>query len=503
LANLEYAHHSFFLFLSAHPLLKVSIPVSTLPDEWTAAEVLRDEFTHVQSLGDVQTPVDDVEEATTVFFAHFLGFVAERVRDTPEDMPEHPARLAILLKTFSHFTTTLLSDIDIHSLVASYEHEARKKVLSAFYVAHAILVKYNVEGTPKLPTPSLLAESLSGRASIFALFGGQGINEIYFDELQTLFDTYRPLVEPFLRSMVNEVLQPLASASQDTSFYEHGLDVISWLTGATLPPSIAYFASVPVSFPLIGLTQFTQYLVAARVSGLSPAELSARLSGASGHSQGLVTAIAISSSEDDASFLDNARKALKWLFFAGLRGQQLFPVLALEPTIVQDSIEGGEGQPSPMLSVHGLLLKDLQQQISKTNKHLHENSQLNVSLHNGPRTFIVTGPSRALYGLVTNLRKIRAPNDADQSKVEFSKRKPVFSARFLVVGVPFHSHYLRDAADKVINEDLNGEELWTPEGLHIPVYHTEDGKSSNLPFFFPTRHSSTSQALTSEHKLGH
>jgi fatty acid synthase subunit alpha len=99
--------------------------------------------------------------------------------------------------SLSHFTTAPLSDIDIHSLVASYEHEPRKKVLSAFYTARAALVEYDVEGTLKLATPSLL-EALSGHASIFALFGGQGINEIYFDELQTLFDTYRPLVEPFL-----------------------------------------------------------------------------------------------------------------------------------------------------------------------------------------------------------------------------------------------------------------------------------------------------------------
>lgn len=401
------------------------------------------------------------------------------MRATPEDAPEHAARLAILLKAVSHFTTTHLSDIDIHSLVASYEHEARKKVLSAFYVAHAILVEYDVEGTPKLATPSLLAEALSGRASIFALFGGQGINEVYFDELQMLFDTYRPFVEPFLTFAVDEVLQPLASASRGTSFYEHGMNVISWLTGVTPLPPIAYFASVPVSFPLIGLTQFTQYLVAARVSGLSPAELSARFSGASGHSQGLVTAVAVFSSKDDASFLENTQKALKWLFFAGLRGQQLFPVLALEPSIVQDSIEGGEGQPTPMLSVNGLLLKDLQPYISKTNKYLPDNSQIGVSLHNGPRNFIITGPPRALYGLVANLRKIRAPSGSDQSKVEFSKRKPVFSARFLVVGVPFHSQYLRDATDKVIHEDLNGEELWTTEGLRIPVYHTEDGRLSD------------------------
>jgi fatty acid synthase subunit alpha len=247
------------------------------------------------------------------------------------------------------------------------------------------------------------------------------------------------------------------------------------LAGRSRSPPVEYLASVPVSFPLIGLTQFTQYLVAARVSGLSPAELSARFSGASGHSQGLVTTVAVFFSKDDASFLENIQKALKWLFFAGMRGQQIFPVLALEPSVVQDSIDGGEGQPTPMLSVNGLLLKDLQPHISKMNKYLPDNSQISVSLHNGPRNFIVTGPPRALYGLVANLRNIRAPNSSDQSKVEFSKRKPVFSMRFLVMGVPFHSQYLWDAADKVIYQDLNGEELWTVEGLQIPVYHTENG----------------------------
>ena len=48
---------------------------------------------------------------------------------------------------------------------------------------------------------------------------------------------------------------------------------------------------------------------------------------------------------------------------------------------------------------------------------------------------------------------------------EFSKRESVFSARFPIVGVPFLSQYLRDATDKAIDEDLNGEELWTTEGL--------------------------------------
>jgi len=54
--------------------------------------------------------------------------------------PEFLAHLAILLRAVSHFTTTLLFDIDIRSPVASYEHEARKKILSAFYVAQPSLM---------------------------------------------------------------------------------------------------------------------------------------------------------------------------------------------------------------------------------------------------------------------------------------------------------------------------------------------------------------------------
>ena len=52
--------------------------------------------------------------------------------------------------------------------------------------------------------------------------------------------------------------------------------------------------------------------------------------------------------------------------------------------------------------------------------------------------------------------------------------------RFLVVGMPFHSQYLRDAADKVFYQHLNGEELWTAERLRILVYRTENGGYSNL-----------------------
>jgi fatty acid synthase subunit alpha len=167
---------------------------------------------------------------------------------------------------------------------------------------------------------------------------------------------------------------------------------------------------------------------------------------------------------------------MNWLF-SGLRGQEAFPISSLEPSIVKNPIEGGEGTPSPMLSVTGLGLTELEPHIKKTNSHLAADSQLRVSLHNRPRAFVVNGPPRTLYSLVTNLRKIKAESGLDHSKVPFSQRKPVFSIRLLVIGISHHSAYLEGVAEKVL-KDLEGRgfgELWKGSDLGVKVHNTEDG----------------------------
>jgi fatty acid synthase subunit beta len=149
-----------------------------------------------------------------------------------------------------------------------------------------------------------------------------------------------------------------------------------------------------------------------------------------------------------------------------LRDQQAFPHVSLDLNIIQDSIDGGEGIPSPVLSVTSLVLKNLEPHVKKTNARLPEHSKLYVSLHNGPRAFVVTGPSRALYELVTALRKVPAPSGLDQSKSPFSQRKPVFSVRFLAAGVPYHNRqYLEGQTEKVFTEDSGGEDLWRADNL--------------------------------------
>ncbi|KZT01368.1 fatty acid synthase [Laetiporus sulphureus 93-53] len=443
---------------------RIAIPVSTECNEWTAAEVLRDEFANI-NITDTPIQLEDERQAAIELFSRFLGFTAKSI-------DADASRTTVLLRSLKHFTSSYLSEQDVHVIAAAFDTEVRRTVLSNYYQAVAALEVHNVSDIPRPPVPKLFT---SDAASVYAIFGGQGTNEVYFDELQNLYDTYKPFVASFISEMTRDVLLPLTAELESTTYYTHGLDVLSWLTGATARPPTTYLASIPASLPLIGLTQLTQYLIVCRVARLSPEEMRAHLHGATGHSQGLISAVVIAASTTFESFFANVQKALRWLFFCGLRGQQAFPVLALEPSIVQDAIEGGEGAPSPMLSVTGLTLKDLESHIKKTNDHLPANSQLQVSLHNGPKAFVVTGPARALYGLVTSLRKVRAPSGLDQSKTPFSQRKPVFSVRFLIVGVPYHSEYLKGVTEKMCEEDLGGEELWTTEELGMAVYHTETG----------------------------
>ncbi|TFY83042.1 hypothetical protein EWM64_g962 [Hericium alpestre] len=127
-----------------------------------------------------------------------------------------------------------------------------------------------------------------------------------------------------------------------------------------------------------------------------------------------------------------------------------------------------------MLVVADLPLNGLESHIAKTNKQLPANSQLQISLFNALKVFVVIGPPRVLYGLVTSLRKVRAPSGLDQSKVLFSQRKFAFGIRFLIIAVPYHSEYLRGAINKLFEEDLKGEELWSPSDFVSPDYNTED-----------------------------
>lgn len=461
--------------------LQVAVPVSTSNGDWVAAEIVREEFLH--SISTLEPPTlaqdaspQDLVEAEAKLLADFVSFVARYDQ-------ERLCTDNLLLASLQHFTSSYLASTDVHSFVAPFDADTRKSVLTSYILALAKLEanpKLPADDVPRAPASALLSAATDRSANIYGSFGGQGTNEVYFDELRSLYEIYKPYVGPLIANVSSKVLVPLATKAEldGHSFYSYGLDVVAWLDGSSPVPPVDYLASIPISFPLIGLTQLVQYLASCRVSNLLPGDMRKILQGTTGHSQGIVSAVCIAASKCLDSFATNTEKALAWLFYSGLRGQEAFPVLAIDPALVKDSVEGGEGVPSPMLGVTGLALDILEKHISGTNKYLPSNARMAISLYNGPRAFVVTGPARSLYGLVTSLRKIRAPSGLEQSKIPFSQRKAVFSVRFLTVGVPYHSSYLEGVTEKVFNTDLQGKELWTPADLAIPVYHTENGTRS-------------------------
>lgn len=132
-----------------------------------------------------------------------------------------------------------------------------------------------------------------------------------------------------------------------------------------------------------------------------------------------------------------------------------------------------------MLAVTGLRENQLLQHLETTNSHLAEDRKIEITLYNGPRSFVCTGPPQSLYGLNLTLRKLKAPTGLDQSRVPFSQRKVKFSSRFLPITVPFHSVYLK-AAVPIILEDVDRSDCgFNAKDMKIPVYATDSGKHTH------------------------
>jgi malonyl CoA-acyl carrier protein transacylase len=67
-------------------------------------------------------------------------------------------------------------------------------------------------------------------------------------------------------------------------------------------------AFAPISFPMIALTQLLQYLVLVRTWDMKPSEVSKNFLAAVGHSQGLISAVAVATTSDsDDSVVSNVR----------------------------------------------------------------------------------------------------------------------------------------------------------------------------------------------------
>ena len=410
--------------------------------------------------------------------ARYLGFIAKEMEEE-EEVGVYDDLLKLVTQEFER---AFLRGNEVHALAATIPGIVEKKLImvKSYYAARAALNR-----PMRAHESALFREITDDQAVVYAIFGGQGNIEEYFDELREVFTTYPSLVEDFITTAAS-LLQNLAREPQVAKMYPKGLDVMRWLYNRDSQPDTDYLVSAPVSLPLIGLTQLAHYVVTCRVLGTHPGHIREKLAGTTGHSQGVVTAAAIAASSNWESFDKAARDALTILFWIGARCQQAYPRTSLAPNVLQDSIEIGEGAPTPMLSVRDLSREALEKYINITNEHLPKDRHISISLINSARNFVVTGPPMSLYGLNLQLRKVKAPTGLDQTRVPFTERKSRFVNRFLPITSPFHSPYLAEAIDH-LKEDLK-DIVIAKEELGIPVFDTcngEDLRSENISNVVP------------------
>jgi fatty acid synthase subunit beta len=242
--------------------IEVSVLVSA--NIWGFAEQLKEEFPTIENTENLS----EIELA-----ASFLEFTSDRAS---KEQAYSPVAKAL----YVNFNNVYLKDNNIHAIIKDFPLNVKKSVIKSYYSSLAQLQKNGALSARDLePTKSALFEAAkSGDAKLFAIFGGQGNIEEYFDELVDIWETYKGIVKPFICRMAI-VLAGYAHCSESKVLHSKGLNIMHWLDNADVRPDNQYLISAPVSFPLIGLTQLLHYYVMLHVLGRNPAEIRDLLQG--------------------------------------------------------------------------------------------------------------------------------------------------------------------------------------------------------------------------------
>lgn len=405
--------------------------------------------------------------------AHFLGYVAgeyETRKDETADVSSHEALVRSILQIFE---IEYLKGRSIHAALHDenvLDTERRLDSIRCYYAA------VTVAGRPIAPWYSTLLKDAQGgqdrdaSARIYAIFGGQGLTDSYLDDMRELYTTYKPFVHDLLQSS-GDTLQSLSKqVSNASTIFPNGIDILAWLEFPEKAPSKEDLLAAPLSFPLIGLLQLASYQITCRIFGMQPGDLRDCLRGTTGHSQGVVTAVAISKADSWEAWTDVVQSTLTILFWIGVRSQQVAPLVPVSPTMLKDSMSNKEGTPTPMLNIRGLTQEDVQKHVNSANKGLRPGNRVAITLINGPRNFVVSGPPLRLYGLCRQLRKAKVATKTSDPQDGTAQ----ITSRYLPVTVPFHSEYLQDAIE-LIQTDLADVAIDASQ-LKLPVYSTKTGR---------------------------
>ncbi len=390
----------------------------------------------------------------------------------------HEQRLSLMAVVYEQFQQKL-EEADIHVATRQVKNSAdRLRVIGDYNRAQAELIREGHLKDIPAPKKSAFVEKMeSGEVKPGAIFGGQA--NLYFGELKSKYETY-PTTHDLIRKAAEAISKDVASEeARETGFYTQGFDLMHWLEHQP-PQGGEYLASSHISQPLILLTQLAHYYENLKSLGVSPSKLLEHMeAGTTGHSQGVMAAWVVASSSTEAEFVENSVKAVRYLFWQGLRMTEAWPPRAIDSKVISESIQKGDKTPTAMAGILKLSPELVQKYVQKVNAQLANDRKVEVSLVNGPRAVTVSGHPESLHLLREALRKDEVAANESQSRIPYSKRKLELVWNYFPVGAPFHTKTYMASVPEKLAADMHRLGIeFDPAQMKVPVYSTFDG--SNL-----------------------
>ena len=201
------------------------------------AQQLKDRF--VASLPEATDELAQDDEPSSIpeLVARYLGFIAREVEEGEDDAQgSYEEVLKIVLNEFER---AFLRGNEAHAVAASLPGIESKKleVIRSYYAARATSNR-----TIKPHESALFRAADDGSARLYAIFGGQGNIEEYFEELRELFTTYS--------SFTSELITTAAELLQTLSTHTSAERVPGISSGSCSPVARSLMRTVKRSEPL-------------------------------------------------------------------------------------------------------------------------------------------------------------------------------------------------------------------------------------------------------------
>ncbi len=307
--------------------------------------------------------------------------------------------------------------------------------------------------------PLILRGARESGTRLFIQFGGQGAP--FLGEMRKLYKD-RPELAHFFKQCFQAIDEILAwDDFKDSPWLAHGFALKRWLENEDVPPQ-DYLFTCTISLPCTEITQLAYYHVLLQ-NGYDSTELMKHSTALTGHSQGVLAATLTAMDLRGDEFDLALRRYIQHMLLCGLHCQDYFPIRELPADVVNKSMELDDEPPTPMVSIAGVGMDELQEMLNGINGELAPDHEITISLINTPDSLVLSGYQEDLVAL--RQRVIKRFTEMD------------YKWKYLEISSPFHSHIMLPVLP-ILNADLKRIGFtYTGADLKFPVINTLDGKN--------------------------